>query len=248
MTQVSKPSGPAPDWTLIEADYRAGIKSLRTIAEEHGITHGAINKRAKRDGWSRDLTAKIRAQADALVSKRAVSTEEAALKAATERQVVEANATLQFQIRMAHRKDIARGRDLWDKLCGELEATGVTRAEIERLLEANAETMTARQRDDARQTLVRMTAIGSRISSFNTLVHSLERLVKMERQAFGIGGEEGEEGDNPAHPAGFVPGHGRGLSDAERAIRLARLLQFAPQLAASLPAAAPEAPVPPGRE
>jgi hypothetical protein len=162
--------------------------------------------------------------------------------------VVEANATLQFQIRMAHRKDIARGRDLWDKLCGELEATGVTRAEIERLLEANAETMTARQRDDARQTLVRMTAIGSRISSFNTLVHSLERLVKMERQAFGIGGEEGEEGDNPAHPAGFVPGHGRGLSDAERAIRLARLLQFAPQLAASLPAAAPEAPVPPGRE
>ena len=49
---------PAPDWEKIEADYRAGIKTLRQIAGEHGVTHGAINKRAKRDGWSRaDLAA-----------------------------------------------------------------------------------------------------------------------------------------------------------------------------------------------
>ena len=47
------------DWEKIEGDYRAGVKTLREIAEERGITHGAINKRAKRDGWTRDLTAKI---------------------------------------------------------------------------------------------------------------------------------------------------------------------------------------------
>ena len=39
---------PAPDWEKIEADYRAGIKTLRQIAGEHGVTHGAINKRAQR--------------------------------------------------------------------------------------------------------------------------------------------------------------------------------------------------------
>lgn len=49
----------APDWERIEADYRAGIKTLRQIADDHGITHGAINKRAKRDGWSRDLSARL---------------------------------------------------------------------------------------------------------------------------------------------------------------------------------------------
>ena len=43
------------DWERIELDYRAGIKTLRQIAEEHGITHGAVNKRAARDGWQRDL-------------------------------------------------------------------------------------------------------------------------------------------------------------------------------------------------
>ena len=44
------------DWERIELDYRAGIKTLRQIAEEHGITHGAVNKRAARDGWQRDLS------------------------------------------------------------------------------------------------------------------------------------------------------------------------------------------------
>jgi hypothetical protein len=55
-----------PDWDRIELDYRAGIKTLREIADEQGITHGAINKRAKRDGWVRDLSAKIRAKAPAV--------------------------------------------------------------------------------------------------------------------------------------------------------------------------------------
>ena len=36
----------APDWERIELDYRAGMKTLRQIADEHGLTHGAINKRA----------------------------------------------------------------------------------------------------------------------------------------------------------------------------------------------------------
>jgi len=49
-------TGAPADWERIELDYRAGIKTLRQIADEHGITHGAVNKRAKRDGWERDLS------------------------------------------------------------------------------------------------------------------------------------------------------------------------------------------------
>lgn len=43
------------DWKAIERDYRAGIKTLRAIADEHSITHPAVSKRAKRDGWERDV-------------------------------------------------------------------------------------------------------------------------------------------------------------------------------------------------
>lgn len=43
-----------PDWEAIETAYRAGMMSLREIAAQHGISEGAIRKRAKRDDWSRD--------------------------------------------------------------------------------------------------------------------------------------------------------------------------------------------------
>lgn len=39
----------APDWERIELDYRAGIKTLQQIADENGISHAAVHKRAKRD-------------------------------------------------------------------------------------------------------------------------------------------------------------------------------------------------------
>lgn len=51
------------DWTTVEKDYRAGIKTLRQIAEENGVSHVAVQKRAKRDGWTRDADARVSAKA-----------------------------------------------------------------------------------------------------------------------------------------------------------------------------------------
>ena len=39
------------DWEKIELDYRSGVKSLREIASEQGVSDTAIRKRAKRDNW-----------------------------------------------------------------------------------------------------------------------------------------------------------------------------------------------------
>ena len=41
---------PAIDWEKIEREYRAGQLSVVEIGRQHGISHTAINKRAKRDG------------------------------------------------------------------------------------------------------------------------------------------------------------------------------------------------------
>jgi hypothetical protein len=116
--------GAPADWERIELDYRAGVKTLRQIADENGITHGAINKRAKRDGWERDLSEKIQRKADALVSKAAVSSEVSKETRAAERAVVDANAQAIADVRLAHRRDIHRARRITNALLDELEQAG----------------------------------------------------------------------------------------------------------------------------
>jgi hypothetical protein len=43
-----------PDWAKIEAEYRAGVRSIREIAREHGVSQPAISKYAQRHGWTRE--------------------------------------------------------------------------------------------------------------------------------------------------------------------------------------------------
>lgn len=108
------------DWERIEAQYSAGSMSLREIAAEHQLTEGAIRKRAKRDTWTRDLSAKVRAKADALVRKDLVRTE-VRKETVTETVTVEVEATVQARIRLSHRTDIQRGKRITNSLMEELE-------------------------------------------------------------------------------------------------------------------------------
>ena len=52
----------APDWLVIEAEYKAGKKSVNSIATEHGISEGTIRARAKKLGWVRDAVGTVRKQ------------------------------------------------------------------------------------------------------------------------------------------------------------------------------------------
>ena len=112
MTDEKADDKDRPDWERIEFDYRAGLLSSREIASAGGVSHTAINKRAKRLGWDRDLAVRIQTKADALVARRMVSDEVAAQRLATERQIIEASAERIAQVRGEHRGDIQRVRTL----------------------------------------------------------------------------------------------------------------------------------------
>lgn len=101
----TKPQNDKPqvDWERIELDYRAGVKSLREIAEGSGTSHVNIAKRAKAQGWVRDLTKKIEAKANELVNKASVNSSVNSASPAAERVTVEAVASTQATIRLAHR-------------------------------------------------------------------------------------------------------------------------------------------------
>ncbi len=105
------------DWEAIELAHRAGVLSVREIAKQHGITHGAVQKRAKAVGWSRDLSAKVRKA----VATQLVATEVATVSPATERVAVEAGAATLVSLVREHRRDIAGQRGLAETLKGQLE-------------------------------------------------------------------------------------------------------------------------------
>jgi len=179
---------PAPiDWERIELDYRAGVKSLREIAEGSGTSHVNISKRAKKFGWVRDLAAKIQARADEIVNKATVNRSGNAVNAISERETIEANAQAVSNVKLAHRTDIQRSRKLVMSLLSELEQQ--TDPETLNLLHELGDIM--RQEDDKgqdkRNDLYRKVIdLSGRVKTMKDLSESLRVLVAMERQAFGL--------------------------------------------------------------
>lgn len=192
---VDKPRQ-SPDWERIEYDYRAGVLSIREIASQHGITHTAINKRAKKEGWERDLKAKIKAKADALVSKREVSTEVSTKRAETEREIIESNAEAIANVRMAHRGDISRSRRLTNKLLDELEALTDNSALYDELGDL------LRQPDDRGMDRMsdiyhKVISLPGRTKAMKELADTMKTLISLERQAYDLdsklGGGDSDE-------------------------------------------------------
>ncbi|MCB5323531.1 hypothetical protein LH412_16120 [Yersinia intermedia] len=180
-----------PAWEAIESAYRAGLMSIREIASQHGITHGAINKRAKRDGWERDLKAKIKAKADALVSKREVSTQVSTEKALSERILIEANAEVIANVRMEHRGDIRRAREITNALFDEL---GAECADIEALRKLGELMLQPDEngRDRLNEVYQSIIALPERVKAVKALSDAMKNLIGLERQAYDIGDDKGD--------------------------------------------------------
>lgn len=181
----------SPDWEAIESAYRAGLLSVREIASQQGVTHTAINKRAKRDGWERDLKAKIKAKADSLVSKREVSRLVSTEKAVSERQLIEASAEVIANVRMEHRGDIRRAREITNSLFDELGAECADVASLRKLGELMIEP-DENGRDKLNEIYHSIIAMPERVKSVKALSDALKNLIGLERQAYDIDGPEGD--------------------------------------------------------
>lgn len=173
------------DWEAVEIQYRAGIRSLKEIGGEFGVSDAGIIKRAKKDGWVRDLKAKIQAKADAKVSAAAVSAEVSARTKATEHMVIESNATMQANVRLEHRRDVQRMRRLALVMMTELEAQSDDPGLFEELGELlrSEDDKGQDRRNDLYQKVI---SSASRIDSLKKLSDVFKTLFAMERQAFGI--------------------------------------------------------------
>ncbi|HBX2503035.1 hypothetical protein ACRFDV_05915 [Klebsiella pneumoniae] len=179
-----------PDWEAIESAYRAGVMSLREIASQHGISEGAIRKRAKRDEWSRDLNAKVKERADDLVRKAEVRKQVRSETVLSERVLIEATAEVIATVRMEHRGDIRRARTLANALFDELEAECAD-AEALRTLGQMMLDPDENGRDRLNELYHAIISMPERVKSMKALSETLKNLIGLERQAYSM--NEGEK-------------------------------------------------------
>lgn len=222
-----------PEWGLIEADFRAGLKSLRQMASEHGLSEGAIRKRAKKHDWTRDLGERIQAKAQAMVRKDAVRTGVRRPERIPESAVIDANANLVYSVQMAHRADAARARALVQGLMGDLETLGglgglggISGIDLAEALQDQShpiETLSEtdkRRATRSRQILDAVLSVPSRIDSGKKLVETMEKLIRIDREIYGITAASSDDKSQPPT-----------LTDAARTSRLLSLLAIAHQRA-----------------
>ncbi|HBT6084018.1 MULTISPECIES: hypothetical protein [Klebsiella] len=180
-----------PDWEAIESAYRAGLMSLREIASQHGISEGAIRKRAKRDDWSRDLAAKVKERADDLVRKAEVRKQVRTETALSERVLIEATAEVVAAVRMEHRGDIRRAREITSALFDEL---GAECADVDSLRKLGELMLSPDEngRDKLNEIYHSIISMPERVKAVKALSDALKNLIGLERQAYDIDGPEGD--------------------------------------------------------
>lgn len=202
MSEDAKNAPTSPQaWAKIEADYRAGIKSLRQIGSDHGVTEGAIRKRAKKEDWERDLGEKVRAKAEALVRKEAVRKEVRETNRVPEADIIEANALGVATVMLSQRSDIQRSRSLAMRLLGELEQVtdhgDTLEAIADMLLDPNGDenlddNAAKARRQRMMDSLNKAISLNGRVDNIKKLTDTLKTLVGLEREAYGIGADDGK--------------------------------------------------------
>lgn len=175
-----------PDWDAIEQDYRAGIFSVRAIGREHGVDPSSIAYRAKKHGWVRNLTDKVRqlAQKKLLLDGEGPrlsidgdGVTHARAREANEQETIEKAAAAQVAVVRQHRKDLKQLRDLQAKLTEKAEA------------------FFSKQKGREGKAISTLSDLQTAVQTIESLARTVGRTIPLERQAYSLDADRGPNAD-----------------------------------------------------
>jgi len=165
------------DWERIERLYVAGQMTIRQISEECGVAHQSITKKARNEGWQRNLDVAIKARTKAKIAQIDIahiveqSAQESSDKSAqTIKRAIEEASDVAAGTIVRHRADI--------RLCTERAK------EIEAMLDDHM------GKAEGLADVVRAT------QAFKALVDARAKLIDKEREALGIQTGEKDAGES----------------------------------------------------
>jgi hypothetical protein len=193
--------GKHTDWELIERDFRAGLKSLREIGAEHGITEGAVRKKAKANGWTRDLSAKIQQKAADIVRREEVRKEQVRsggtqLTPADERTVVDANAQKVADVDLGNRADLRAVLDVQRTLAEELALLSLPEfadslAKLGEIMDESYTTESGREvKDKVNETYHYIISLAGRVKMAKDIAGAYGVYVPLQRKIYSLDSEK----------------------------------------------------------
>ena len=183
-------AGRQTDWEALEVDYRAGIASIRELARQYDVSDTAIRKKAKADGWERDLTEKVHERVRSKLVRAEVRALNAREPVRTDAEIIEAAAETAVQVVQIHRRDVRHGRAICAALFAELQDTSANREII-------AESIDSETQDDSsptrRNQMMKAISLPTRARAMLDLSAAMKNLVAVERQAFNLNDKQDKQ-------------------------------------------------------
>lgn len=179
------------NWKKIEDQYRAGLLSIEEIAREQGIVGGTIRYRAKKEGWTRDLTSQMRQRTRTLMVENLAKIADGKgmaehVESVNDDRIIEQAARTQIEVVRGHQQTLGRGHHLTFRMLDELEATTAHAGELQNLITSSV----APIRQEA---LRRAVSLSSRAVILRDLASAARTWVQLERQAFNIADDRGKD-------------------------------------------------------
>jgi hypothetical protein len=202
------------DWEAIEKVYRAGQLSANQIAKQFEVAPSSITRRAKREGWERDLSEQVRQktrndmlrQAHGIDKKPGPGT-------ADPKELIETAAAANVIVLRQHVASLGTGRDLVDRMMNELLASTTHVGELEEMIEEEtADDKNPRER----QSMFRAVSLPQRAGVLRDLSAALQRLINSERQALNLDGQRDDVDEFSQFYAAVKAGSGQRISESIR--------------------------------
>ncbi len=178
----------APDWDKIETEYRHGPLTIRAIAQEGGVSEGAIRKRAKAGGWIRNEPATIRRMAVEKANALAVLPHLA--EAVPER--LDAIAERSASVLVRHRDTAAALTNLLHKMHQQLDHATDEEPQLSEALteyyelKAASNPLMAGSYRQQLQNALHAIGLNTRAKTMLYVVQAADKLVGIERKAWNL--------------------------------------------------------------
>ena len=171
----------AVDWEAMLPIWQAGIVSVLQLSKEYGVSRAAIIKHWRIAGVERDLSGKINARADALVTQSMVTPKVTPEQRVTEQTIVEVNAKMMADFILGQRDDVKRARAIVQKLWSAVESELDYSEEFEKIGAA------LRSEDEFGQDRLNdaycyAISLPQKVKSVKLLADALKVLIELERK------------------------------------------------------------------